>query len=158
MTHTIFADTPEARAWLDATATVPEAEKDRIQIPDRETWKTWLQYVEIPSEDLDEVMATTPSPESDPEFYDLLQRGAAMVVGAMGKINVDFRFAPLADFNHPRYRFFYVHLLAACLPYVRDYHRSLGIPESITQATLADLGRNMQMHRKREGIGGLGVM
>lgn len=158
MNHDIFADTPETTAWLNALASVPETELSRIRIPDPDTWREWLQYVEIPEEDLEEVIATTPNPETDPDRYELIQRGAALIVNAMGEINIDFRFAPLADFNHPDYRYFYVQLLTACLPFVREYHRSIGIPEEISQATLADLGRNVRVHRKREGVGGLGVM
>lgn len=156
MNRDIFADTPEARAWLDAIAAVPESEKNAIQIPDPDTWREWLEYVEIPAEDLAEVISTTPTPDS--ELYDTLQRGAALLVRSMGEIEIEHRFAALADFNHPQYRYFYVQLLTACLPFAREYHRSLGVPEEISQATLADLGRNVRVHRKREGIGGLGVM
>lgn len=156
MVHEIFADTPESKYWFEALEKVAESDKNRIQIPGAETWREWLEYVEIPAEDIDNVIATTP--ESDSELYDILQRGASTIVNAMGQIASPPRFAALADFNHPQYRYFYVQLLTACLPFVRDYHRSLGLPESISQATLADLGRNVRVHRKREGVGGLGVM
>jgi hypothetical protein len=75
----------------------------------------------------------------------------------MGCVEQPPRFAPLHDINDPDYRFFYVHVFVAALPYVQEYYRELGIPEEIAQATLADLGRNVRVHRKREGIGGLGV-
>lgn len=156
--HKIFADTPETRAWLDAIAAVPEDEKNLIQIPDQETWQRWLQYVEVPNEDLVHVIETTPSPDSNPELFDILQRGAAHLIASMGQITSPTIFAALADINHPHYRYFYVQLLTACLPFVREYHQALGIPETITQATVADLGRNICVHRKREGVGGLGVM
>ncbi len=154
--HSIFADTRESQAWFDAIDRVSQVELSRIQIPDAETWKSWLQFVEVPEEDIDLVIATTPRPGT--ELYEFLQRGAALLIGSMGKIEIDFRFAALADFNDPQHRYFYVQLLTACLPFVREYHESLGIPEKISQATLADLGRNIRVHRKREGVGGLGVM
>src|SRR5699024_5951961 len=53
--------------------------------------------------------------------------------------------------------FFYVHMFVAALPQARDYFRDRNIPESVVQETLADLGRNIRVHRKREGVGGLGV-
>lgn len=158
MRHEIFADTPETQTWLDALAEISEADKNQIQIPDPKTWRRWLRYVEVPDEDLDLVIATTPDPESDPQLFDILQRGAASIVSAMGSIESPPRLAALADFNDPAYRYFYVQMFAACLPFVRKYHQSLGVPESITQATVADLGRNVRVHRKREGVGGLGVM
>jgi hypothetical protein len=67
------------------------------------------------------------------------------------------RFALLKDANHPQYRFFYVHLFVAALPHVRQYSAQRAIPEAVVQATLADLGRNLRVHRKRTGQGGLGV-
>lgn len=158
MVHEIFADSPETEAWFAAVSGVSQDEKNRIQIPDPDTWREWLEYIEIPAEDIEAVITTTPNPERDPELFDLMQRGAALVVSAMGTINPEFRFAALADFNDSRYRYFYVQLLTACLPFVQEYHRKLGIPEDISQATLADLGRNVRVHRKREGVGGLGVM
>lgn len=158
MVHEIFADSPETKAWFDALAKVPEDEKNRIQIPDPVTWKTWMEFVEVPAEDIDHVIATTPDSTADPDLYDTLQRGAATIVAAMGQIDSPPRFAALADFNDPQYGYFYVQLFTACLPFVMEYHRALGIPEDISQATLADLGRNVRVHRKREGVGGLGVM
>lgn len=152
----LFVDTPEANAWFEAIGIISEEEKNRVQVPDATTWAEWLNYVEVPEEDLAEVIATTPSPDS--ELYDLLQRGAALLIRSMGEIRVEHRFAALVDFSHPQYRYFYVQLLTACLPFVREYHKSLNIPEDITQSTMADLGRNVRVHRKREGVGGLGVM
>jgi hypothetical protein len=156
--HPAFANTPESQAWFDAIATVPDSDADRIHIPEDTTWKAWLEYVEIPDQDFAGVMATAPSPESDEELYRILQRGAAYLVSYMGTPDRPVPFAPLVDFNSPTYRYFYVQLLTACLPMVRAYHRSRGIPDTVSQATLADLGRNVRVHRKREGVGGLGVM
>lgn len=158
MVHEVFADIPESRTWFEAIADIPDEEKNRIQIPDEDTWRHWLEYVEVPAEDIDNVIATTPGPDRDADLFDILQRGAAWLISDMGQIKSLPRFAPLADFNHPRYRYFYVQLLTACLPFAQQYHRSLGIPEEISQATFADLGRNVRVHRKREGVGGLGVM
>ena len=39
-------------------------------------------------------------------------------------------------------------VFVAALPYVRDYHRSRGIPDDVTQATLADLQHDG--HRLRQ--------
>ena len=154
----IFADTPETQDWLDVIAAMPKSDVDRVQIPDADTWKAWLQYVEVPEEDLMDVIATTPSMGSAPELYRILQQGAAYLTSCMGQIERPTPFAALKDFNDPASRYFYVQLLTACLPFVRAYHQSRGIPDEISQATLADIGRNIQVHRKREGVGGLGVM
>lgn len=154
--HPIFADSPESISWFDTIALIPPEEFEHVQIPEQSIWREWLEFVEIPDEDIELVISTTPTPDS--ELYEILQRGAAYLIRHMGEIKIDARFAALKDFNDPDYRYFYVQLLTACLPFVRQYHASLGIPEEITQATVADLGRNVRVHRKREGVGGLGVM
>lgn len=156
--HSAFADTPESHAWFEALATVSNSEKQRIEIPDSTTWRNWLRYVEVPDEDLEEVISTTPTVENEPMLLDILQRGAALMIRYMGEIKNPYRFAALSDINHPHYRYFYAQLLTTALPFVRSYNQSLGIPDKITQFTVADLGRNMRVHRKREGIGGLGTM
>lgn len=158
MVRDIFVESVESEAWFEAIAKVSEHDKNRVQIPDTDTWRTWLEYVEVPEEDINHVIATTPTPKDQPELLETLQRGAALLIAEMGQIQSPPRFAALADFNHPQHRFFYVQLLTACLPFVREYHRQLEVPEEISQATLADLGRNIRVHRKREGVGGLGVM
>lgn len=156
--HPIFVENEESQAWFDAIATVSHEDADRIRIPDEATWREWLHYVEVPAEDIDAVVATTPTRESDPELFRILQHGAAHLISYMGKIEYPVKFATLKDFNDPDTRYFYVQLLTACLPFARDYHKSLGVPADISQATFADLGRNVRVHRKREDVGGLGVM
>ncbi|MCO5218490.1 MAG: acyltransferase domain-containing protein [Thermomicrobiales bacterium] len=153
--HSIFAATEGTQAWLDAIGTVPDNEARSVRIPDADTWRSWLEYVEVPNEDIEAVIATTPSSDSD--LYGVLQRGAAYLLRYTDSFERPVPFAPLADFNDPQTRYFYVQLLAACLPSARTTLAARGIPEEIIQATLADLGRNVRVHRKREGVGGLGV-
>lgn len=149
----IFADSPETKQWFDALATVTDEEKSQIQIPDDVTWREWLEYCEIPGEDIEAVIATTPLPGS--ELYDILQSGAALVLRCMGKVENPYKFAALANFNDPASKYFFVQLTASVLPYTRAHNAAIGIPDAITQATVADLGRNVRVHRKREGVGGL---
>jgi len=52
-------------------------------------------------------------------------------------------------------RYFYVYVFLAALPHVRAYHRARGIPDEVSRRTLADLGRNMAVHRRRTGEAGL---
>lgn len=156
--HSIFADTEDSQSWIDTISLVPDQDADRIQIPDDATWRAWLNFVDVPKEDIKEIVSSTPSPESDPDLYRILQRGAAHLVASMAHIDYPTKFAALQDPNDPAYRYFYVQLLVACLPFTLTYHQSLGVPDEISQATLADLGRNIRVHRKREGVGGLGVM
>ncbi|MFD8982655.1 acyltransferase domain-containing protein [Streptomyces sp. NPDC059564] len=43
----------------------------------------------------------------------------------------------------------------AITPFARARHRELNIPEAISRSTFADLGRQMAVHRRRHGTGGL---
>ncbi|GAA3892157.1 hypothetical protein GCM10023084_51120 [Streptomyces lacrimifluminis] len=55
-------------------------------------------------------------------------------------------------------RYFAVYVFVAALPYVRAHHHALGIPPEVSRRTLADLGRNMALHRRRHGRGGVETM
>lgn len=49
---------------------------------------------------------------------------------------------------------FYAFILLSGVPFVRELHRRRGIPESVTRATLADLGLWMGEHRRTRGAWG----
>jgi hypothetical protein len=153
---TIFAEneiTAEWRAYLETL----ECPGITVTLPTGDELVRTLRYLEIPEEDIPDVVALAPSPLETPELWWYLERAVWSLVSYMGKVEQPPKFAPLRDINDPDYRYFYVHVFTATLPHVRAYHQEIGIPEEIAQATLADLGRNVRVHRKREGIGGLGV-
>jgi hypothetical protein len=52
-------------------------------------------------------------------------------------------------------RYFPVCVYVMVLPVVLAYHRTRGIPADVSRRTLADLGRQMAVHRRRYGTGGL---
>ncbi|WP_405538240.1 acyltransferase domain-containing protein [Streptomyces sp. NBC_00075] len=52
-------------------------------------------------------------------------------------------------------RYFSVYVFLAALPYVRAHHHALGVPPEVSRRTLADLGRNMAVYRRRYGRGGM---
>jgi hypothetical protein len=61
------------------------------------------------------------------------------------------RFEPLPQAP----RLFYVLVYAAALEQVKAYHRARGVPESISRMTVADVGRNIAVHRRRTGQPGI---
>jgi len=128
-----------------------------VSLPTGDELKNRLRYLDIPEEDIADVMRLAPAPDTDPEMWWFLKRTVHSLGLFMGKVEGPPRFGMLNDINDPRYRYFYVHVFTAALPQVQRYFDSRGIPQDIAQATLADLGRNVRVHRKREGIGGLGV-
>src|SRR5699024_2690180 len=128
-----------------------------VSLPTGDELLATLRYLEVPEEDIPDVVRLAPSPDSDPDAWWFLERGVHSLGLFMGSVTRPPRVASLRDINDPVYRFFYVHMFVAALPRVQCYCRQRGIPEETVQATLADLGRNVRVHRKREGTGGLGV-
>jgi hypothetical protein len=128
-----------------------------VTLPSGQDLLSTLRYLEIPEEDVPHVLRLAPSPSSNPELWWFLERAVHSLVRYMGEVPGPPRFAPLTGANHPEYRFFYVHVFIAALPHVQQYFTRRGIPETVVQATVADLGRNVRVYRKRTGQGGLGV-
>ncbi|WP_165977380.1 acyltransferase domain-containing protein [Nonomuraea diastatica] len=108
-----------------------------------------LLRLAVPHEDVNAVLAARPEPGS-PQWW-LAERCAHSLVSTMGDLDDPPPFQPLPELGP----YFYVYVFLAALPHTRRYHRELGIPEEVSWATFADLGRNMAVHRKRHGTGGL---
>ena len=52
-------------------------------------------------------------------------------------------------------RFFYAYVFLAAVPDVRRWHRQRNIPDEVSWATLADMGRHLAVNRRLHGEGGL---
>lgn len=153
----IFVDNEDTQAWMEYLRSLSPPPSP-VALQRGESLLDTLHYLEIPEEDIPDVLALVDTLAADPDLWWVLERAVWSLVRHMGVVESPPRFAPLRDVNDPVYRHFYVLVFVAALPYVRTYHHSRDIPEDIAQATLADLGRNVRVHRKREGVGGLGVM
>lgn len=108
-----------------------------------------LLRLAVPHEDVNAVIAARPEP-GGPQWW-LAERCAHSLVATMGASDDPPRFHPLPELDP----YFFVYVYLAALPHTRRYHRELGIPEEVSWATFTDLGRNMAVHRKRHGTGGL---
>jgi len=152
----IFADTDQTRAW-EAHLRTQTAPARPVPLPEGNALIDALQFLAIPDEDIADIVALATRLRSGSPLWWYLERAVWSLASHIGDIDAPPRFAALNDINDPKYRYFYVLVCVGALPYVREYHQSKGIPDAISQATLVDLGRNVRVHRKREGIGGLGV-
>lgn len=152
----IFADTDQTRVWEEHLRSLNPPDRP-VTLPDGDALNEALRFLDIPVEDRPDVVTLASVLRESPELWWYVERAVWSLAATMGEIHGPPRIATLRDINDPSYRFFYVLVYVAALPYVRNYHRGLGIPDDISQATLADIGRNVRVHRKREGIGGLGV-
>jgi hypothetical protein len=147
----------QTRAWLEHLERIATHELDAA-LPAADDLAAVLLELAVPHEDIDALVALRPSREGTPAVWWLLERCVQVLAGEMGVIG-----RPVGPEWFPRLRgvrggvgrYFYVYVFVAALPRVRAYHRAHGIPDEVSRLTLADLGRNMAVHRRRRGAGGL---
>ena len=102
----------------------------------------------VAHEDIDEVLAIRLS-EAQRAMVDDKVAIMARHMGVVQPAPPRFQPQPSA---HP---LFYVLVYAAALAQVKAYHRARGVPESISRLTVADVGRNIAVHRRRTGLPGI---
>jgi len=144
----------ESLAWLqelEALGAPPEP----VRLPSPDDLPALLGRITAPDEQIDEAIAALPQLEADPALWWLLERCHHLLIQKMGE------FAPLRPWPSPPAalgapgRYLYVWAFLATLDAVRKYHQSRGIPDDVAWTTLADLGRNMGIHKRTYGVGGL---
>ncbi|AQZ64596.1 unnamed protein product [[Actinomadura] parvosata subsp. kistnae] len=102
---------------------------------------TELLRLTVPHEDIGAVLAARPEPGSGRWW--LAERCARSLVATMGRPDDGPpSFQPLPELGP----YFSVYAFLGALPYTLAYHRELGIPAEVSQATFADLGRLVAVH------------
>ncbi|MFI1828593.1 acyltransferase domain-containing protein [Streptomyces sp. NPDC020412] len=146
---------------------------ERVQLPDGDDLAEVLLDLAVPHEDIGELLALRPRVTADPELRRMLEEAAHSLVESIGRaVSADELPAPelpeqgsesvgaVGRGHGPApsgavARCFPVYVFVAVLPHVREYHRALSVPEEVSRRTLADLGRQMAVHRRALGTGGL---
>ncbi|MDQ3327767.1 MAG: acyltransferase domain-containing protein [Chloroflexota bacterium] len=142
------------RDWAESLETLG-APKFEIGLPSAEELRPVLLDLAIPHEDIDLLIAALPTPGGSAGHWWLLQRCVHSLVRDMGAIDGPPPFPSLPERIGLLHRYFYVYVFVAVLPHVQAYHRARSIPDAVSRLTLADLGRNMAVHRHRYQSGGL---
>ncbi|CAN5771061.1 hypothetical protein BH20CHL2_BH20CHL2_07960 [soil metagenome] len=145
-------DNDASRAWLSHLASLG-ADIPPVCLPEPARMLDDLLDLAVPHEDIDAIIALAPSQDRNPDAWGLLERIVAVINSRMGEID-NAPTAPDLPGDDPLARYFHVYPLLALKPLVEDWHRQRGIPPDISRRTLADLGRNLAVHRKRFGTGG----
>jgi hypothetical protein len=145
------------RGWLEHLEGLGEPDVE-IALPAAEQLPAALLELAVPHEDINDLVALRPTREQAPQVWWLIERCTLSLVSAMGAVDGPPVFPPPPAGLGPAGRYFYVYVFVAALPHVRAFHRSRGIPDDVSRLTLADLGRNMAVHRRRYDTGGLHVM
>ena len=125
-----------------------------FRLPDRNYLPAIFEKLAIHEHDQQEILAAWPSPESDSEIWRSLEVAYETLVEDLGGFAPLALPGPLVE-STPMGRYFFVYVYLAALADVRRFHKQRGIPDQISWATLADLGRNLKRDRLLLGDGGL---
>ncbi|MEU9914446.1 acyltransferase domain-containing protein [Streptomyces sp. NPDC051001] len=128
-------------------------------LPDTDELAEVLLDLAVPHQDINELIASRRTLTADSGAMRLLAECTGELVRDIGKI-VEYGDGVqlgqrVAEAPAALRRFFAAYVCVAALPHTRAYHRSLGIPADVSRHTLADLGRNMVVHRRRHGRAGV---
>jgi len=135
-----------------------------FRLPDRTDLPAIFERLAIAEEDQHEILAAWPSPERDPAIWRSLERAYETLVNDLGGFEVlqlpgapapSGAPTPVPDESTRMARYFFVYVFLAALADARRFHAKRGIPDDVSWATLADLGRNLRRDRLLLGDGGL---
>jgi GNAT-like C-terminal domain/N-acyltransferase N-terminal domain len=138
--------TAELTAWIEHVEGLGEPSFP-VALPGPHDLVPVLLELAVPHEDIEAMAALRLSP---PELR-LLRLSVHALAHAMGDLTEPPRFPQFAELSP----YFTALVFAAARPLVRAYHRERGIPAGLSRLILADLGRNMAVHRRRHGTPGL---
>jgi hypothetical protein len=141
--------------WLEELQALGPHEK-RARIPAAPETAAVLERLGVTHSDVAEILHGLPKVERDPALAWLLERCHHRLVRDLGRFGAEVGEWPnLPDALGAPGRYFYTYVFLAALEDIRGWHRQRGIPDDVSWATLADLGRQMALHRKMYGRGGL---
>ncbi|MGW0915021.1 acyltransferase domain-containing protein [Streptomyces sp. NPDC002784] len=124
-------------------------------LPDADDLPEILIDLAVPHEDIGVLVRVRRRVTDDPELRRFLEASVEELVRDLGTIGARAELPELDWPAGPLQRCFPVYVFVAALPHTRAYHRERGVPAEVTRRTLADLGRNMAVHRRRYGRAGL---
>ncbi len=119
-----------------------------------------LTWFDLDAQDIDQVRVAARLVGSDAALAQQMGsvvdqlRSAHELLVPWHSLDLPTRFDPRDSAADLVDRWFYVVAYAACLPVTLAGHRARGIPESVSRATLADVGRHVRIARRQYGIRG----
>ena len=125
-----------------------------FRLPDSSYLPAIFERLAIGDEDQQEILAAWPSRETDADTWTSLERAYQTLVNDIGGFASLELPGPVSE-STPTGRYFFVYVYLAALADVRRFHAQRRIPDEISWATLADLGRNLKRDRLLLGDGGL---
>jgi hypothetical protein len=123
------------------------------RLPSLATAPELLRRLGVAPDDAAEILDGWPSATWPAELRWLLGRVVATVRADLGGADWLVPGPWLPRDRGPAWRHFYVYAYLALVEDARAYHARHGVPEAISWATLADLGRNLAIDRRMNGEG-----
>jgi hypothetical protein len=129
-------------------------------LPDADTLPEILLDLAVPHEDINDLVALRRTLTGDAGAMRLLEECVEQLVRDIGEVGAGagaLLAERVAEAPAALGPYFAVYVFVAALPHTRAYHRERGVTADVSRRTLADLGRNVAIHRRRHGTGGLRV-
>lgn len=114
-----------------------------------------LAELAVPDAAAAEAIETLPSPSGDREIWWLLERCQHWLVSDAGGFRPLGAWPSLPLSLGPVGRYFHLYVFLATLPQVRSWHAAKGVPDPISRLTLTDTGKQLEIHGRTHGIGGM---
>jgi hypothetical protein len=152
----LLASDPETVTWLAHLEAIG-APDFAVALPPAAELPAELLRLAVPHQDINDLVALLPTPERSAELWWVLERCAHTLVRSMGSVERPPPFPALPQRMGALRRYFYVYVFLAVLPQILAFHRRRDISDEVSRLTLADLGRNMAVHRRIYRVGGLDV-
>ncbi len=111
--------------------------------------------MEVPTRAFEPILRLRPSIDRDPDLRWLLDRSVQSLLLDMDRWARPPQFPRLPDEIGEIAHWFFMYVFAAVTPHTRELNAQRGIPDSITQATLADIGRHVLIHQAQHQALGL---
>ncbi|MFI0236784.1 acyltransferase domain-containing protein [Streptomyces sp. NPDC016845] len=143
-------------AWLTALDD-PAIPRLAAELPHALDLPDVLLDLAVPHEDVNELVRLRAELPASPELRDLLERAVSGLLWRLGEPGKGTGLPLFPAAAGAMGRCFAVLVFAAALPHTRAFHRERGIPDDVSRRTLADLGRNLALHRRRFATTGLSV-
>ena len=140
--------------WLNELES-DDSPRIEVSLPGAEELPAVLLDLAIPHEDINELVGLRARMTGDSEVWWLLERVVQSFATHIGTSGHWPRVPTLPQSWGAAGRWFYVYVYLGLLPHTAEYHRRRGIPEEVSRHTLADIGRNVAVYRRRHGVGGM---
>jgi hypothetical protein len=114
-----------------------------------------LERLGVDEPDRPVILDALPAPGAEPELWWLLERAYHQVQADVGQWDAPIGPRPgLPAEMGAQGRCFWIHAYLAAVADVRRWHAERGVPDDVSWATLADLGRHIRSYRRRTGTTG----